>query len=232
MKPNEIVSPSDWIRARRELMLKEKELTRARDVVAEARRALPWERVEKRYVFDGPKGKESLEDLFGDRSQLIVYHLMFAPEWDAACKSCSFWADNFERSPIHLAHRDVAFAAVSRAPLAKLAAYAKRLGWTFPWVSSGDGDFNFDYHVSFVDGRGGDTYNYAPKTYGGTDLPGFSVFARAGGAVYHTYSTFGRGIEAMNATYQLLDLVPKGRDEDGFKFSMEWLRRNDEYDAA
>ena len=232
MKPNDVVSTAEWIRARKELMAKEKELTRARDALAEARRGLPWERVEKRYAFDGPNGKETLEDLFAGRSQLVVYHFMFAPEWDEGCKSCSFWADNFERSVVHLAHRDVTLAAVSRAPLAKLEAYKKRLGWTFPWVSSGGNDFNYDYHVSFAPGRGDGTYNYAPNTIRNTDLPGFSVFARAGGGVFRTYSTYSRGIDPMNATYQLLDLVPKGRDEDGFKFPMEWLRRNDEYDAA
>jgi predicted dithiol-disulfide oxidoreductase (DUF899 family) len=156
---------------------------------------------------------------------------MFAPDWDAGCKSCSFWADNFERSVVHLAHRDVTLVAISRAPLQKLEAYKKRLGWTFKWVSGGNGDFNYDYGVSFEPGRG-DAYNYAPKTLQATDLPGFSVFARAAGGTFHTYSTYGRGIELTNATYQLLDLVPKGRDEDSLKFSMEWLRRNDEYDAA
>jgi predicted dithiol-disulfide oxidoreductase (DUF899 family) len=229
MKANAIVSPAEWTRARKELMAKEKELTHAREAVAAARRALPWEPVEKRYVFQGPKGEESLEDLFAGRSQLVVYHFMFAPEWEAGCKSCSFWADNFERSIVHLAHRDVTMIAVSRAPLAKLEAYKKRLGWTFKWVSSGNGDFNYDYCVSFDSSRGEATYNYAPKTYGGTDLPGLSVFARAAGGVFHTYSTFSRGIDNLNATYQLLDLVPKGRDEDGFKSTMEWLRRNDEY---
>jgi predicted dithiol-disulfide oxidoreductase (DUF899 family) len=157
---------------------------------------------------------------------------MFAPESDAACKSCSFWADSFERSVVHLAHRDVTFVAVSRAALAKLDAYKRRLGWTFKWVSSGEGDFNYDYGVSFSPGRGADVYNYAPKTFGAADLPGFSVFARADGGVFHTYSAYARGIDPMNATYQMLDLVPKGRDEDASKSPMEWLRRRDEYDAA
>jgi predicted dithiol-disulfide oxidoreductase (DUF899 family) len=229
MKPNAIVDSAEWTRARKELMAKEKELTHAREAVAQARRALPWERVEKSYVFDGPNGNETLEDLFAGRSQLLVYHFMFAPEWEKGCKSCSFWADNFERSVVHLAHRDVTLVAVSRGPLAKLDAYKKSLGWTFKWVSSANGDFNYDYNVSFREGQGNAIYNYGPKTYGNTDLPGFSVFARAAGGVFHTYSTFSRGIDPMNATYQLLDLVPKGRDEDGFKSPMDWLRRNNEY---
>jgi len=232
MKPNEIVSRAEWTRARKDLMVREKELTRAREALAEARRALPWERVEKRYVFDGPGGKETLEDLFASRSQLLVYHFMFAPDWDAGCKSCSFFADNFERSVAHLARRDVTLVAISRAPREKLEAYKKRLGWTFPWVSSGGNDFNFDYHVSFQPGRGEPVYNYAPKTGGASDLPGFSVFALAGGSVFHTYSTFSRGIDAANTTYQLLDLVPRGRDEDSFKYPMDWVRRHDEYDAS
>ncbi len=230
MKNNAVVGNAEWHRARKELLVREKEMTRARDELSKARRALPWRRVEKPYVFDGPKGEETLETLFAGRSQLIVYHFMFAPDWELGCKSCSFWADNFERDVVHLAHRDITMIAVSRAPLAKLDAFKKRLGWTFTWVSSGRTDFNADFQVSFEPGSAGASYNYAPKTGGATDLPGFSVFYRDdAGSVLHTYSTFGRGLEPMNAAYALMDLAPKGRDE-GDK-PMGWLRLRDAYDV-
>jgi predicted dithiol-disulfide oxidoreductase (DUF899 family) len=226
-----VVSPAEWEEARRALLAKEKELTRARDALSEARRALPWERVEKRYVFDGPNGEETLSDLFAGRSQLIVYHFMFAPEWEAGCKSCSFWADNFERNVIHLAHRDATLVAISRAPIDKLLGFQKRLGWTFKWVSSGRSDFNYDYRVSFAAGEAGQIYNFAPKTMEMSDLPGISVFCRDDdGAIYRTYATYARGVEMMNAAYHYLDLLPKGRDEDGER-PMSWLRLRDEYDA-
>jgi predicted dithiol-disulfide oxidoreductase (DUF899 family) len=187
--------------------------------------------VEKTYVFDGPAGQETLSDLFAGRSQLVVYHFMFGPDADAGCKNCSFWADNFERSVVHLAHRDVTMVAISRGPLPKLEAYKKRLGWTFKWVSSGRTDFNFDYRVSFDPNDTDAVYNYAPKRYASTELPGISVFYKdEAGAVFHTYSAYARGIDMMNATYHYLDLVPKGRDEAGE--IMTWLRRNDEYDDA
>lgn len=232
MNAHEIVDGAAWTRARKVLLDKEKEFTRARDALSEARRALPWERVEKSYVFDGPAGDETLANLFQGRSQLVVYHFMFAPDADAGCKACSFWADNFERSVVHLAHRDVTMVAISRASLSKLEAYKKRLGWSFRWLSSGRTDFNFDYQVSF-DPKDADTavYNYAPKTFGLSELPGISVFYKdEAGAIFHTYSTFGRGLDMVNATYHFLDLVPKGRDENGQ--NMAWLRRNDEYDVA
>jgi predicted dithiol-disulfide oxidoreductase (DUF899 family) len=226
-----IVSEREWLEARKALLLKEKELTRARDALSEARRALPWVRVEKRYVFDGPSGDETLEQLFDGRSQLVVYHFMFAPDWKDGCKSCSFWADNFERNVLHLAHRDTTLIAISRAPREKLAAYAKRFGWSFKWVSSEKNDFNFDYHVSFDPSRGEQSYNYAPKTNNMTELPGISVFTKdETGAVFHTYSTYGRGLDMMNAAYHYLDLVPKGRDE-ATTGNMGWLRRRDEYDV-
>ena len=231
MNAQTIVNGADWERARKALLAKEKELTQARDALSEARRALPWERVEKRYAFDGPAGEITLQDLFQGRSQLVVYHFMFGPDATAGCKACSFWADNFERNVVHLAHRDVTLAAVSRAPVEKLVAFQKRLGWTFPWVSSGRSDFNFDYHVSFEQGRGAATYNYAPKTGGATELPGISVFARGeGGAVFHTYSTYGRGLDMMNTAYNYLDLVPRGRDEKELPNTMAWLRLRDQYD--
>ena len=233
MTMHNVVSAVEWEQSRRALLTKEKDFMKARDALSAARRELPWQRVEKRYVFDGPQGEESLEDLFAGRSQLAVYHFMFGPDWAEGCKSCSFWADNFERNVVHLAHRDVTLLAVSRASFQKLDAFRKRLGWSFKWVSSGRSDFNLDYHVSFDAGGGTRTYNYAPKTSDTSELPGLSVFFRDdAGAVFHTYSTYGRGLDNMNAAYQILDLVPKGRDEEGLPSTMAWLRLRDRYDAA
>ena len=204
-----------------------------RDAVSAERRALPWLRIEKRYEFQGPRGRQTLAELFEGRSQLAMYHFMFAPEWEAACKSCSFWADSFALVPAHLAHRDVTFVAVSRAPLDKIQAYARRMGWSFTWVSSAGSDFNYDFDVSFRPEdleSGKAVYNYEPLSLKEQDLPGVSVFAKDGqGAVFHTYSAFARGIDALNAAYQYLDLVPKGRDEAKGQ-AMSWLRRRDEYD--
>jgi predicted dithiol-disulfide oxidoreductase (DUF899 family) len=228
---HEIVSSTEWEKARKALLAKEKELTHARDVLSQARRELPWERVEKKYVFDGPEGEETLAELFAGRSQLIVYHFMFAPEWEAGCKSCSFWADNFERNVLHLAHRDATMIAISRAPIAKLRAFQQRFGWTFKWVSSGRSDFNFDYRVSFEPGKPGQTYNFEPKTTEMSDLPGISVFYRdTDGSIYRTYSAYARGIELANAAFQYLDLLPKGRDEAA-EGPMSWLRLRDRYDV-
>jgi predicted dithiol-disulfide oxidoreductase (DUF899 family) len=221
----------EWLAARKKLLAREKELTRQRDAVSAERRALPWLRVEKPYLFDTPDGQKTLAALFDGRSQLAMYHFMFAPEWDAGCKSCSFWAESFDHLPTHLAHRDVTFVAVSRAPLQKLQTYARRLGWTFPWISSSPSDFNYDFGVSFrpEDLKSGKaTYNYETLPAGDTDREGVSVFAKdASGAVFHTYSTYARGIDPLNAAYQYLDLVPKGRDEG--EHPMAWLRRRDEY---
>lgn len=231
MDQHRIVPHDQWIAARREFLAKEKEFTQLREELSRERRALPWERVEKNYVFDGPNGKESLGDLFADKSQLIVYHFMFAPEWDAGCKSCSFWADNFERLPVHLEHRDISFAAISRAPLDKLQAYGKRLGWTFRWVSSGGNDFNRDYGVTFAPEEvesGARNYNFGTIETPGAEMPGISVFYKNGkGAIFHTYSCYSRGIDMMNNAYQYIDLTPKGRDEGAG--NMHWVRRNDEY---
>jgi predicted dithiol-disulfide oxidoreductase (DUF899 family) len=239
MDQHRIVSHDQWIAARKEFIAKEKEFTHLRDELSRQRRDLPWEKVEKNYVFDGPNGKESLGDLFAGKSQLIVYHFMFAPEWEEGCKSCSFWADNFERLPIHLKHRDVSLVAISRAPLAKLEAYKKRLGWTFKWVSSGGNDFNYDYRVSFAPDEREADYNYSKVKVPTTDLPGVSVFYKdEKGGIFHTYSSYARGIDMLNAAYQYLDLTPKGRDEGngtrrvanlGDMDAMAWLRRNDEY---
>jgi predicted dithiol-disulfide oxidoreductase (DUF899 family) len=229
---NQVVSPEEWLKARLELLAAEKEFTRQRDALTRRRMAMPWERVEKPYRFEGPHGALSLADLFDGRSQLIVYHFMFGPDWEEGCKSCSFWADNFNGIPIHLNHRDVTFTAVSRAPLTKINAYKKRMGWTFPWVSSDDGDFNFDYHVSFRPDEiavGKAYYNYAVRPIDVSDEQGISVFYKENGEVFHTYSCHGRGIDMVNGAYQYLDLVPKGRDEDCLAFPMGWVRRHDQY---
>ena len=234
MTTHEVVSKGEWVEARKRLLAKEKEFTRMRDQLSAERRALPWMRIDKDYTFDGPNGRETLAQLFGDRSQLVVYHFMFAPEWDVGCKSCSFWADNFNGITPHLRQRDVAFAAISRAPLAKLQAFARRLGWTFKWVSSNGTDFNYDFEVSFQPdalARGDATYNFAKLQNANSDMPGISVFAKdESGAVFRTYSTFGRGLDMMNTAYHYLDLVPKGRDEAGLPFTMSWVKLRDLYD--
>jgi predicted dithiol-disulfide oxidoreductase (DUF899 family) len=233
MEKHEVVSRENWIAARRQLLAKEKEFTRLRDQLSEQRRALPWERVEKDYVFEGPKGKETLAQVFDGRSQLVVYHFMFAPEAEVPCKSCSFWADNFNGIIAHLNQRDVTFVAISRAPLPKLQAFAKRLGWSFKWLSSGGNDFNYDYNVSFRPGdagKGGASYNYKPTETTMADLPGISVFSRdAEGQVFHTYSCYARGLDMMNTAYHYLDLVPKGRDETELPHTMSWVKFRDLY---
>ena len=215
------------------LLAKEKELTRLRDELSAERRKLPWTPVEKPYTFDSTEGKVTLAQLFGTRSQLCVYHYMFAPDWETPCKSCTFWADGFDRVPEHLAQRDVAFVAISRAPLEKLRAFAQRLGFHFKWVSSYESDFNHDLGVSFdpaAVARGEARYNYAPFTQAGTERPGASVFAKdEHGRVFHTYSSYGRGIDALNPAYQWLDLVPKGRDESELPMPMAWVRFRDQY---
>jgi predicted dithiol-disulfide oxidoreductase (DUF899 family) len=226
-----IVSRQDWIAARKQLLAREKEFTRARDELTAARRNLPWERVDKRYVFQTATGPRTLAELFGDKQQLVVYHFMFAPSWEQGCKSCSFWADNFNGIVTHLEHRDVSFTAISRAPLPKLQAYAKRMGWSFPWVSSCETDFNFDYGVSFRPDDGAQTYNYEPVKGTFEEREGASVFVKdASGGVLHTYSCFARGIDLINTAYNILDIVPKGRNEDGLPMPMAWLRRRDEYE--
>jgi len=230
---HKVVSSDEWLNARLQLLDKEKEFTRLRDELSRQRRELPWERVEKEYVFDGIDGKETLARLFAGRSQLIVQHFMFDPTWDEGCKSCSWWADNFERNVVHLNHRDVSLVAISRAPLDKIEAFRKRMGWTFKWLSSAGNDFNFDYHVSFRSeelAQGAVDYNYRRKETGMTELPGISVFYRdPGGAVFHTYSCYERGLDMMNAGYHCLDLVPKGRNEDGLPYGMAWVRYRDDY---
>lgn len=227
-----VVSHEEWTRARTALLVREKEFSREREALARARRDLPWEEVTKDYVFDGPDGKLTLPDLFGDRGQLVIYHFMFPPEWDAGCPHCSFWADSFNGTLAHLRARDVSFAAVSRAPIGKLAAYKQRMGWSFPWVSAGQTDFNHDFGISFTPeqvARHARVYNYGSEP-GMGDREGIGVFARdEQGRVFHTYSTYARGIDAMNAAYQYLDLVPKGRDEPSDGDPQFWVRRHDEY---
>jgi len=233
MHQPKVVSPEVWLAARKALLAKEKELTRARDRLSAERRALPWVEVEKAYTFDGPHGPETLADLFGERSQLLVYHFMFGPDWQEGCPSCSFWADNYNGIVVHLEHRDVSLVAVSRAPLDKLEAYKKRMGWNFKWVSSLGCDFNRDYHVSFTpEEQKTAVYNYEAAGFGSSEAPGVSVFAKgADGRIFHTYSCYARGLDTLNGAYQLLDLVPKGRDEQGLSHSMAWLRRHDKYDT-
>jgi predicted dithiol-disulfide oxidoreductase (DUF899 family) len=226
-----ILPRSEWIDARRRLLLREKEFTRLRDELNAARQALPWEAVEREYRFDGPRGAESLADLFDGRSQLIVYHFMFAPEAAAGCPHCSFWADSFDGGTIHLYQRDVTFVVVSRAPYARLADYQRRMGWRFKWVSSGESSFNYDYQASFhsADRSARQAlYNFEPQDPGGPDREGVSVFSRSpDGKLWHTYSTYARGIDLLNPTYNWLDLVPKGRDEGDR--GQSWVRRHDEY---
>jgi predicted dithiol-disulfide oxidoreductase (DUF899 family) len=230
----QVASKQDWTAARLAFLEKEeKAFTRARDELSAARRALPWEKVETSYLFDGADGSVSLGDLFRGHSQLIVYHFMFGPDWEAGCKSCSFWADNFERIVIHLNARDTNLVAIARAPYERLAAYRKRMGWTFAWVSSFGNSFNHDFAVSFTPedlAKGANIYNFGTQKFGIDEAPGISVFAKEGDAVYHTYSTYARGLDMLNGAYHLLDLVPKGRDESETG-NMEWLRRHDEYKA-
>jgi predicted dithiol-disulfide oxidoreductase (DUF899 family) len=233
MKTNhEVVAHDDWVERRREFLLKEKEFTRMRDRLSEERRALPWEAVNKEYSFEGPNGRQTLPQLFDGRSQLIVYHFMFGPGWDAGCPHCSHWADNFDSVIVHLNHRDVTMVAVSRAPYEKLAAYQKRMGWNFKWLSSGNTDFNFDYNVSFTPeelAKKEVFYNYTMQSPGPSEREGVSIFFKdSSGSVFHTYSTYARGIDLLNVDYQYLDLVPKGRDESGR--GPHWVRRHDEYD--
>lgn len=228
-----VVSHKEWVEARKAFLVREKHFTRLRDELSRARRDLPWELVKEDYVFEGPRGAEKLSDLFGGRSQLVVYHLMFAPDWDAACPSCSFWADSFDPVIVHLNHRDTSMVAISRAPYSKLARYEKRMGWSFKWLSSGKNSFNYDYFVSFPQealDKGKCYYNYTVDDPGVTEKEGISVFFKTpDGALYHTYSTYQRGIDLMNSAYNYLDLTPKGRDEDVVSMR-DWLRRHDEYE--
>jgi len=231
-----VVSPKKWLTARRALLRQERSLDRQRDQLSARRRALPWVKVEPPYVFTTPEGKRTLAQLFAGRSQLIVYHFMLGPGWEEGCRGCSFVSDHFDGALAHLGARDVAFTAVSIAPLKEISAFKKRMGWRFPWVSSAGTTFNHDYGVTFTPeeiARGKVNYNYALREISLEELPGLSVFARdAAGAIYHTYSTYSRGLEQLIGTYTLLDLVPKGRDEDGLEHNMSWVRLHDRYDHA
>jgi predicted dithiol-disulfide oxidoreductase (DUF899 family) len=226
-----VVTNKEWLKARTALLAKEKEFTHLRDKLSRQRRELPWERVEKKYIFDGPGEKESLAELFENRSQLIVYHFMFDPASDEGCKHCSFWADNFNGIVVHMNHRDVTFVAISRAPLAKIERFKKRMGWSFKWLSSSQNDFNYDYQASFTPDAipsGTVFYNYAKQKMNMSDREGVSVFYKdASGAIFHTYSAYARGIEMLNTAYHYLDLVPKGRDEGDSPQS--WVRFHDRY---
>jgi predicted dithiol-disulfide oxidoreductase (DUF899 family) len=233
MTDHRIVSRDEWIAARKELLAAEKQFTRQRDALSRQRRELPWVRIDKDYVFDGPGGRETLSQLFAGKSQLIVYHFMFDPSWEAGCKSCSFWADNFNGIVEHLKHRDATLIAVSVAPLVKLAAYRERMGWSFKWVSSAGNGFNRDYQVSHTKeelAKGEAYYNYTRQKPYASETPGISVFYRdPDGTVFHTYSCYARGLDMLNGAYHYLDLLPKGRDEESLPFHSDWLRRHDEY---
>ena len=228
-----VVSEAEWLESRREFLEREKAFTRAREELNQARRELPWLRVEKAYRFEGPQGELGLDDLFAGCSQLIVYHFMFHPDWEQACKSCSFWADNYNAFFRHLRQRDVELVAVSRAPLNKLADFADRAGWQFPWYSSVNSDFNYDFGVSFTDEQiatGTVDYNFGPSSFTPLEAPGLSVFYRdEDGALYRTYSCYSRGLDMLNGAYHHLDLVPRGRDEAGLAFPMAWLDFQDQY---
>jgi predicted dithiol-disulfide oxidoreductase (DUF899 family) len=224
-----IVSHEEWLKAARAHLAREKEFTRLRDELARERRELPWEKVGKSYVFEAPEGKATLADLFAGKSQLIVQHFMFGPDWNEGCPSCSFWTDNFNGVDVHLAHRDTAFVLVSRAPIDKLEAYRRRMGWTVRWVSSLNNAFNFDYGVSFQPDEPGTKYNLDTIKPYGQEAPGLSAFRKGdGGAIYRTYSTYARGLDVLNGTYHLLDMTSKGRDEDS-KHPMSWVKRHDRY---
>lgn len=229
-----IVSHDEWLKTRKDLLVREKEFTKLRDAMTAQIRTLPWKRVEKPYTFETSTGKQSLSDLFNSKTQLAIYHFMLGPEWEQGCKSCSFWADSFQGIPIHLAHRDVSFIVVSRAPLQHIERYKARMGWSFPWVSSCQSDFNYDFGVSFTekDKQSGQAfYNYKPGPYIDDELPGASFFYRQEQDIFHTYSTYGRGLDLLNCIYNWLDLVPKGRDENP-NHTMDWVRHHDRYEES
>jgi predicted dithiol-disulfide oxidoreductase (DUF899 family) len=231
-----VVSREEWLEARKNLLAKEKQLTHERDAVAAERRQLPWVKVEKNYVFDSPTGKKLLADLFNGKSQLIVYHFMFGPDWQEGCPSCSFNMDHTDGALVHLEQRDVSFTAISRAPIAKIEAFKKRMGWKFSWVSSNERDFNYDYQVSFTPEQiasGKVEYNYEMTQFPSAEAPGISVFYKdKDGNIFHTYSTYARGSENTINTYNYLDFAPKGRDEDNLPFSMIWVRHHDRYESG
>jgi len=233
MQQHKVVSRAEWLAARKEFLGKEKEFTRLRDQLSRERRELPWEKVEKEYVFEGPNGMETLAELFGKRHQLIVYHFMLGPSWKEGCPSCSYLADHFDGATIHLAHRDVTLVVISRAPYAEIERFNKRMGWQFKWVSSFGTDFNYDFHVSFKPeekAKGKVFYNYTEMQFPSEEAPGASAFYKdAAGNVFHTYSTYARGLDILVGTYNFLDMAPKGRDEEGLAHTMAWVRHHDRY---
>lgn len=225
-----IVNKEQWLTQRLALLEQEKEFLKLKDKLSQQRAALPWVKVDSDYQFDTEHGSKSLEQLFGNCSQLLVYHFMYHPNWQEGCKSCSFWADNYNGTQAHLAQRDVQLIAISRAPLAQLLQYKQRMGWSFDWVSCGNNRFNYDYQVSFDQGSEHYYYNYQDRTGSVTELPGISVFNKnADGEIFHSYSCYARGLDLLNSSYQMLDLTPKGRDEEQLDYPMAWLKRHDEY---
>jgi predicted dithiol-disulfide oxidoreductase (DUF899 family) len=229
----QVVSETEWLAARKRLLVTEKEFSRLRDALSAERRKMPWVKVDTEYVFDGPGGKQTLADLFQGRSQLIVYHFMFGPGWSEGCPSCSFLADHFDGANHHLPQRDVTLVAISRAPFDQIEAFKKRMGWRFKWVSSFGSNFNRDFHVSFNPedrDQGKVEYNYQPTEFPSDEAPGLSVFYKdQAGQIFHSYSTYARGLDILLGVYNFLDFVPKGRDEEGLKFSMAWVRHHDKY---
>lgn len=233
MQEPKIVSREEWVEVRKAHLVREKEFTQMRDRLSQERRELPWVKIEKNYAFDGPNGQETLSDLFDGRSQLLIQHFMYGPDWAEGCPSCSFWADGYDGFVVHLAHRDVTMVSVSRAALDQIDAYKKRMDWRFKWVSSLNSDFNHDFNVSFTpeEMAGEVYYNYQLGKFPADEAPGASVFYKNdSGEVFHTYSCFGRGLDILNGAYNYLDLVPKGRDEGELSYSMAWLQRHDEYE--
>ena len=234
MQPYKIVSREEWLQARKAHLENEKRLTRARDELSRQRRELPWVRIDNSYVFDAPVGRETLSELFGGASQLIVYHFMFGPDWEQGCSSCSFLSDHIDGAAVHLAQRDVTLLAVSRAPLAQIEAFKRRMGWRFKWVSSYGNDFNRDFHVSFTKdemSNGKVDYNYDRVEFPSDEAPGVSVFCKdADGDIFHTYSAYARGLDMLVGAYNYLDLAPRGRDEGALPWTMAWVRHHDRYE--
>jgi predicted dithiol-disulfide oxidoreductase (DUF899 family) len=233
MTPNRVVTREEWLAARKEHLVEEKEFTRLRDDLNAKRRQLPWVRVEEDYVFRGAMGDVGLAELFDGRRQLIVYHFMYGPDWEEGCPSCSFWADSYDRVIVHLNHRDISMVAISNSAIENLEAYRERMGWSFKWLSSLDNDFNRDFHVSFTPeeiASGKMTYNFSETSFPSSEGPGLSVFYRDDEEnVFHTYSCYARGLDMLNAAYHHMDLVPKGRDEADLPYPMSWVRRHDRY---
>jgi len=232
-KMGKVVSRAEWLAERQELLQKEKEFTRLRDELSAQRREMPWVKVDKAYTFEGPKGKVSLGDLFAGREQLVIYHFMFGPGWEQGCPSCSFISDSFDGITIHLANRDTTLAVVSRATWPEIDAFKKRMEWKFPWVSSNGTDFNYDFHVSFTPEEkeaSEISYNFGKQKYFSDEGPGLSAFIREDGQIYHTYSSYARGLDILLPTYNVLDMTAKGRDEDGLPWPMAWVRHHDRYE--